>query len=294
MAKEKKQKQQPESESYNERSSYRSFNCGSFTVEGFSRGPVMTFGRVPEYKLGFDLGWQPWEFMGVPRYFLTHTHLDHILALPAYLARRAMMDMERPTIYLPEEKVESVRRAVDAMAEVNGSPLECELVGVKPGDEIEVSRELIISVCKTYHSVPSVGYVVWERRNKLKPEYAELSGPEIRDLRASGVEITAETRIPRFAYLGDSSPQGLDENPAMYEADVLVAEMTRLDGPVEDVTQSYKSGHLSVGDYAVRRDKFMNKKVIAGHFSIRYSQEEIEEAVRQFLPDMLDGRLVLA
>ena len=33
------------------------------TVEGYSRAAVQTYWRVPELKLGFDLGAQPWSFM---------------------------------------------------------------------------------------------------------------------------------------------------------------------------------------------------------------------------------------
>ena len=53
-----------------------------FTIEGYSRAAVQTYWRIPELKLGFDLGAQPWEFMGTPTWFITHTHLDHIAALP--------------------------------------------------------------------------------------------------------------------------------------------------------------------------------------------------------------------
>ena len=166
---------------YSESSTYRKLKCENFTVEGFSRAPVMTFLRIPEYKLGFDLGWQPWEFMGVPRWFISHCHMDHILALPAYVARRRMMQMEPPTIYAPEQKAGDIRQFLAAFARLEQSQLPCEIVGVRPGDVVELSRELVVSVHKTYHTAPSVGYIVWERRKKLKPEYLELSGPEIRD-----------------------------------------------------------------------------------------------------------------
>ena len=61
------------------------------TVEGYSRAAVQTYWRIPELKIGFDLGAQPWEFMGTPTWLLTHTHLDHVAALPVYVARRRMM-----------------------------------------------------------------------------------------------------------------------------------------------------------------------------------------------------------
>src|SRR6478609_5520252 len=35
----------------------------NLTVEGYSRAAVQTYWRIPEMKLGFDLGGQPWSFM---------------------------------------------------------------------------------------------------------------------------------------------------------------------------------------------------------------------------------------
>ncbi|MBT3889146.1 MAG: metal-dependent hydrolase, partial [Planctomycetaceae bacterium] len=56
------------------------------TIEGYSRAAVQTYWRIPELKLGFDLGAQPWDFMGTPNWVISHTHMDHIAALPVYLA----------------------------------------------------------------------------------------------------------------------------------------------------------------------------------------------------------------
>src|SRR5215211_5757823 len=83
---------------------------GGLTIEGYSRAAVQSYWRVPELKLGFDLGAHPWGFMGIPTWFLSHTHLDHIAALPVYVARRRMMKMEPPRIYMPEPAVEDVRK----------------------------------------------------------------------------------------------------------------------------------------------------------------------------------------
>ncbi len=69
---------------------------------------MQTYWRFPELKLGFDLGAQPWSFMSTPTWFITHTHLDHVAAIPVYVARRRMMKMEPPKIYLPEQAVEGV------------------------------------------------------------------------------------------------------------------------------------------------------------------------------------------
>src|SRR3989442_9079266 len=85
------------------------------TIQGYSRAAVQTYWRIPELKIGFDLGAQPWDFMGTPTWLITHTHLDHVAALPVYIARRRMMKMEPPTIYLPEPAFEYFRRLLHIM-----------------------------------------------------------------------------------------------------------------------------------------------------------------------------------
>ena len=34
------------------------------TIEGYARAAVQSYFRIPELKLGFDLGGSPWLFMG--------------------------------------------------------------------------------------------------------------------------------------------------------------------------------------------------------------------------------------
>jgi ribonuclease Z len=264
----------------------------SITIEGYSRAAVQTYWRIPEFKIGFDLGAQPWAFMGTPTWLVSHTHIDHLMALPIYVARRRMMRMEPPTIYLPDMAIEPVERILRQVSRLDRGRLPCTLLPARPGDEIQLSRELVITVSATRHTVPSLGFVVWERRRKLKPEYVDLPGTAIRDLRLGGTEVTREIRLPRLAYLGDSSPEGLDACPAMYEAEVLILEMTFV-APSHRKERIHKFGHMHLDDVVERREKLQNELVIAAHFSTRYHTRQIERYVQRALPDMLGGRLHL-
>jgi ribonuclease Z len=262
------------------------------TIEGYSRAAVQTYWRVPELKLGFDLGGQPWSFMGTPTWFISHAHLDHLAALPVYVARRRMMKMEPPVIYLPEGAIDSVERILKLFTRLDRGRMPCELRPLRPGDEIELSREHVVTVSATKHTVPSLGFVVWERRRKLKPEYAHLAGHEIRDLRLGGTDVTEERRIARVAYLGDSSPEGLDATPAMYEAQILIMEITFV-APSHRKDKIHKFGHIHLDDIVERRDRFHNEVVVASHFSTRYPAKRIRDLVGRALPDALGGRLHL-
>jgi ribonuclease Z len=269
---------------------FRMLTHKGLTVEGYSRAAVQSYWRIPELKIGFDLGGQPWGFMATSTWFISHTHLDHIAALPVYVARRRMMKMEPPDIYLPEVAIEPVSRLLRAVARLDRGRLPCRLLPARPGDEIELSREHVVTVSSTTHSVPSVGYVVWDRRRKLKHEYQGLPGDKIRDLRLSGIDVTHETRAPLVAYLGDSSPEGLDRCPAMYEAMILITEMTFV-ARSHRSEKIHKYGHIHLDDILERRDRFHNELIVATHYSTRYTDERIQRIIAKRLPDMLDGRL---
>lgn len=264
----------------------------NITIEGYSRAAFQTYWRIPEFRLGFDLGGQPWAFMGTPSWFVSHTHIDHFVALPAYVSRRRMMKMEPPTIYLPEPAVPLVEKMLHLIARLDRGRLPCQLVPTNPGQEIELSRELVVTTIATQHTVPSLGFIVWERRKKLRPEFAGLPGEKIRDLRLSGVEVTYEIRLPRVAYLGDTRVDVLDDYPDLYRTEVLILEVTFL-SPHHRGDKIRKYGHIHVDDIIARRDKFQNDLIIASHFSIRYTPRLIEKLARRAIPDMLGGRLRL-
>jgi ribonuclease Z len=262
------------------------------TIEGYSRAAVQTYWRIPELKIGFDLGAQPWDFMGTPTWFLSHTHLDHVAALPVYVARRRMMRMEPPTVYLPAEALEDVRRLLLIMQRLDRGRMICSLNGLHPGDEIELSRENVITTFATTHTIPSLGFVVWDRRFKLKEEYLGLPGDRIRDLRLSGEQVTREVRTPLVAYTGDTSPAGLDGYPPVFEAKVLITELSFI-RPSHRREKIHKFGHMHLDDLVERADRFHNELIICCHFSTRYHPQEVQRIIDSKLPGILRERVKL-
>jgi ribonuclease Z len=271
---------------------YLSHQHAGMTIEGYSRAAVQSYWRVAELKIGFDLGAHPWDFMGTPTWLVSHTHLDHVAALPVYVARRRMMKMEPPRLYLPEESLDDVRKLLLIMQRLDRGRQLCELFGVAPGQEIDLSREHVVTVFRTTHTIPSVGFVVWDRRNKLKEEYHGLPGEKIRDLRLSGVEVTRELRTPLLAYTGDTSPAGLDNCPAAFEAKVLITELSFV-RPNHRREKIHKFGHMHLDDFVERADRFKNELIICGHFSTRYHPSEVRRVVEARLPESLRQRVKL-
>lgn len=264
----------------------------NLTIEGYSRAAVQSYFRVPELKLGFDIGGSPWDFMSLKSVFVTHPHLDHMAALPVFVARRRMMKMEPPTIYLPADVVEPTERMLKAWQRLDRGRMLCELVGVSPGDEIELSREHVVTAIATTHTVSSVGYLVWDRRRKLRPDLVGRPQNEIRDLATQGIDVTHEVRHPLICYTGDTSPPGLDSEPALYDAQVLITELTFY-RPEHRKDKIHKFGHTHLDDIIERAEKFKNERIIFTHISTRYIDGQCEKAIRRRLPAELRDRVEL-
>jgi ribonuclease Z len=205
---------------------YYSLVHDGLTVEGWSRAAVQTYWRIPELNLGFDLGAQPWDFMGTPTWFVSHTHLDHVAALPVYVARRRMMKMDPPTIYVPVEALDDVKKLMVIMHRLDRGRQLADVRGIAAGETVPIDRTRVVTAVATastgiatdaipdaeleepghvlkafdvVHTIPSRGFVVSEVRKKLKDEFVGLPGEKIKELRlaaeARGESITHEVRI---------------------------------------------------------------------------------------------------
>lgn len=200
--------------------------------------------------------------------------------------------MDPPVIYMPDSAVDPAWRMLQLFRTLDRGAMPCELVGLMPGDEIEIGRETIVKAVPTRHTIASVGFIVYQRRHKLKPEFHDLSGPQIRDLKLAGTEVTRETRVPIYGYTGDTAPPGLDDNPDFFRAKVLVSELTFV-APEHRKDKIHKHGHLHVDDYRDRAERFENELIIAGHLSTRYNGRQVRRLVSKAIPDLLGGRLRL-
>ena len=161
---------------------------------------------------------------------------------------------------------------------------------MKPGDRIELSDQHYVIAFATAHPVPSRGYIVWERRQKLKEEYVGLPGTRLKELRESGLSITVESPVPILGYTGDTGPAGLDAEPALYEAKVLITELSfaRLEHTREKI---HAFGHLHLDDFADRAERFHNELIVAAHVTSRDEPADFQRWVNERLPAGLRERV---
>ncbi|KAL1541600.1 tRNA 3' processing endoribonuclease [Salvia divinorum] len=265
-------------------------------IEGYPIGGLSIAGHetcviMPSLNLAFDIGKCPQRAVSQQFLFISHGHMDHIGGLPMYVATRGLYRMSPPTIIVPKVVKESVERIFEAHRAMDHSELEHTLVGLDVGEEFCIRKDLKVRAFRTYHVIPSQGYIVYFVKQKLKQEYCGRAGAELKSLRLSGVEITNIYTTPEIAFTGDTMSDFITDvdNADALRAKILIMESTYVDNlcTVEDA-KNY--GHTHLSEIINHADRFENKAILLIHFSARYQLDVIENALSA-LPPPLAGRV---
>src|SRR5262249_5289159 len=135
--------------------------AGPHSVRGISVGGVYTSLAVPELGLLFDAGAPLRSLAAIDTILLSHGHADHVGALPALLGIRGLTSKTRPPrVVMPAEIEADLTEALAALSRLQRFPLEIQPIGLRPGDELELRGDLRIRAVRTFHPVPSLGYLV--------------------------------------------------------------------------------------------------------------------------------------
>ncbi|KAJ9677358.1 hypothetical protein PVL29_022374 [Vitis rotundifolia] len=262
-----------------------------YPVEGLSIGGQETCIILPSLKLAFDIGRCPQRAISQDFLFISHGHMDHIGGLPMYVATRGLYRMKPPIIIVPKAIKENVEMLFQVHRAMDESELKHNLIGLNVGEEFYLRKDLKVRAFRTYHVIPSQGYVVYSVKQKLKQEYVGLPGNEIKNLKLSGVEITYTMTTPEIAFTGDTMSDFIVDhtNVDALMARVLIMESTFVDNTVT-VEHAREYGHTHLSEIVSHADRFQNKAILLIHFSARYTTDEIQEAVSA-LPPPLGGRV---
>lgn len=257
-----------------------------YSLIGYSVGGEETVVQVPEMNVCFDPGRCPQFALTSDMMLVSHAHMDHVAGLGYYLSQRHFQGMKPGTVFLPRQLEKPVDDLLRAWQQVERQQTPYTLVPMSPGQDYEVRRDFVIRPVATHHGSPSLGYVLINVREKLRPEYLSLTGEQLAELRKQGVDIQYKLEVPLIAYLGDTSYGEVFDNPDVMKAQVLLCECTFFDPTHRAKAKAGK--HLHVEEFAKVIEKSQNEAIVVLHVSRRTGIGRSKGILRKFVkPELL-------
>ena len=164
---------------------------------------------------------------------------------------------------------------------------------MEPGDERVVKGDLWVRAFKTFHPVPSFGYLFFRRIQKLKPQFKGLPGAEIGARRKAGEALFFEEERRELAYATDTLAQVLDQSPEILDAQVCIIECSFLDE--RKSRAGARAGcHIHLDDLVERLELLEQSQgtLVFMHFSQLYKPSEVPKIIAERLPASMVERIV--
>jgi ribonuclease Z len=259
-------------------------------IEGVSIAGHESFYKVPALRALLEFGRAPEDTVGYSTIYLSHAHLDHAAGLAHHASRRKLGGLPPARVFAPKESASDLEAWVAACERLENVLYGVEILPAVVGESVRIRNDLEVRFLPGRHNVPAVAYLFSEVRQKLKEEFAQLSGPEIAALRARETEITRREEVPVFAYSGDCGAEIFQTAPELLRARVLLIECSFL--LEEDLPRARAYQHLHLQDFLENADRFENEAIVLTHFSLRYTADQIRAAL-QALPEALAKRAIL-
>ena len=260
------------------------------TLLGFSTAGIETAIEVPSLGLVLDLGRCSSTAVNQPLVLVSHGHLDHLGAVVQHAARRAMMNRGESVYVVPASIAADVERMFAAAEALDGGRIPRRVVPLARGEELDLGKRRRVRAFETFHRVPSQGYTVWERRRRLRPEFRDLPGARLGELRRAGQEIDEAHDVPVLCFSGDTRVEVLERNPELQQAETLVLEATFLDDRVS-VEDAREMGHIHLDELIARPELLAAKDIVLHHFSARYTAADVSQICQRRIPDAVKARV---
>ncbi len=197
-----------------------------FRVQGTSIAGETTCVQIPELDICFDMGQCPRMALASKFVAISHGHMDHIGGLAYYCSQRHFQGMGEGTIICDARIAPNIERMMAGYVDLERQNTPYKLIALKPDEEFQIKNNIMLRAFEVEHTVPSFGYVIVEKRSKLKEEYNGLPQEKLKELRDRGVEITRQLQVPLIAYLGDTAPGPQLVREDVRKAQIVICECT--------------------------------------------------------------------
>ena len=266
------------------------FAAMQLTITGYSTALFSTWYFVEEWGVLFDAGDGMISALlqksrKIDHVFISHADRDHLTGLLQFNQLNARPGF--PVMHYPKDAtsfpvLEAFSRQFDRQVE------RTVWTPVTEGDEIAIAKDLLVLPMRNGHVpvdpsvIKSLGYLVVQTRKKLKAELAHLTGEELRQLgeRIGRENLSIELRDKVLAYSGDTP---VEEGSSKWnDTAILIHEATFLGNGEEIRPRTYGNKHSTLEEVMEMVSGLRIGQLVLGHFSSRYSPEEIDAAILLF------------
>lgn len=245
------------------------------------------------------------HFDNMPDVFLiTHAHHDHWRELNSCLLPCSGRETVRPKVMAPAASIALMAESICKARRATGQFQKCgacdgtasahvavdaDFVPVKADDEIDLAPDVVVRVFALHHTVPTVGYGLYVRTQRLIDSLIGLDGRELKRRRLNNEKITTEVLVPKLAFICDTSATGFDrisDQLAKFRAVMVECTFIRPDQLARANSRKRRHMHLNrLVEFARSNPTVM---VAAMHFSQEYSIQEIQDTFNDMkLPNLL-------
>lgn len=258
-----------------------------FKFIGISQGGLYTSIAIPNLKIMFDTGTGFPELAEIPKILLTHGHLDHASGLAYLISQKSLRKLPPAEVYVPSDIYEPIDQILKLWQEIEQYKSEYYLYPVEINKLYPIFGNYYFKAISSYHRISSCGYVILEKKKKLKEEYKNLPGYKIAELKKTNPDIIEEKFEPIITFSGDTQIEFVLNHEIVRKTKILFLECTYIceKRPIE---RARNWGHIHLDEIVYHADLFREiEKVYLIHFSPRYKKKEIKEALKQKLPPWL-------
>jgi ribonuclease Z len=264
-----------------------------FNITTYSTALFSTWYFIEDMNLLFDAGDGLTAALlqksrKIDHVFVSHADRDHLTGLLQLNQLNARENL--PVIYYPKDcgsfpRLEEFSKKFDP--HIAGTIWQ----GILADEHFLVKDDLYVQSFRNNHvpakytSTKSLSYLVYAIKNKLKAEYLSLPPKELKAaMDEKGKSYFMEThRQKLIAYSGDTP---VDETFGQWDnTELLIHEATFLSKKDQINHNNRGNKHSSLEEVLQQVAHLNIGKLIVGHFSSRYSAEQIDEAIRHYCKD---------
>lgn len=278
-----------------------SFKYKSWTICGSSIASDQTCLLIKELGVCFDMGFTFPDCVKKGRIVLiSHAHADHIGSLHLHIRKRLRNKLPSATYVIPRvcrEPLSQLYSAVCAMDDGVSTTTAPHLDGVnllvaEDTPTVHINDNMFIRSFDVTHKIPAKGYIIYEKRRKIKPEYntIEWFGSKLAQFRKDNPDVAIDDIVnePMIGFSGDTTIEGVLQNEDLLKCKLLLLECTYIGTDEITVQQAKDRGHIHIDEIKQHWERFTNEKVLLIHPSPRYTIANIRSARNALSGNMRD------